>query len=45
MRLLVLLLVIAGLAVPSVAWAHPHIWISQVVRVIAKDGQYTHVEI
>ena len=27
------------------ALAHPHIWIQQVVRVVAKDGKYTHVEI
>ncbi len=25
--------------------AHPHMWIQQVVRVVAKDGKYTHVEI
>ncbi|HZP97948.1 MAG TPA: DUF1007 family protein [Reyranella sp.] len=27
------------------AFAHPHIWISQRVRAIAANGQYTHVEI
>ena len=27
------------------AMAHPHIWIQQLVRVVAKDGKYTHVEI
>jgi hypothetical protein len=30
---------------PALAHAHPHIWIQQVVRVVAKDGKYTHVEI
>jgi len=37
----VLLFVLA----PALAWAHPHIWIQQHVRVVAKDGKYTHVEI
>ncbi len=36
-----LLLVLA----PFAASAHPHMWISQVVRVVEKGGQYTHVEI
>ena len=39
---------IAGLALllaPSIACAHPHIWIQQLVRVVAKDGRFTHVEI
>ncbi|MBL6618591.1 MAG: DUF1007 family protein [Reyranella sp.] len=30
---------------PTLAAAHPHIWIQQVVRVVAKDGKYTHVEV
>jgi len=35
-----------ALVVPAaVAWAHPHIWIAQHVRVIVKDGKFTHVEI
>src|SRR6185436_3502643 len=40
-----LLLAIAGMLLPSVVLAHPHIWIQEVVRVVAKDGKYTHVEI
>jgi len=40
-----LLLAIAGTLVSSVAFAHPHIWIQEVLRVVAKDGKYTHVEI
>ena len=42
LRFATLLLAIAA---PLAASAHPHIWISQVVRVVAKDGLYTHVEI
>jgi len=33
------------LVTPSLAWAHPHLWVQQVVRVVAKDGKYTHVEL
>lgn len=33
------------LLVPAVAAAHPHIWISQHVRVISENGQYTAVEL
>jgi len=33
------------LLAPAAAWAHPHIWIQQFVRVVARDGKYTHVEI
>lgn len=40
-----LLVAIAGLLVSAAAQAHPHIWIQEVVRVVAKDGKYTHVEI
>lgn len=40
-----LFLAIAGALVSSAAFAHPHIWIQEVVRVVAKDGKYTHVEI
>jgi hypothetical protein len=39
---------VAGLCamlLPALAEAHPHIWIQQVVRPVAKDGKYTHVEI
>jgi ABC-type uncharacterized transport system substrate-binding protein len=44
-RLLGGALALAVLLAPVVAWAHPHIWLQQRVRVIAKDGKYTHVEI
>ncbi len=37
-------LLIAWLA-GGVAQAHPHLWLQQHVRVVAKDGKYTHVEI
>jgi Protein of unknown function (DUF1007) len=40
-----IVLALAGLLVPAAAWAHPHMWISQSVRVVTKDGKYTHVEI
>ena len=40
-----LLLALAILLAPGWAMAHPHLWIQQVVRAIAKDGKYTHVEI
>jgi ABC-type uncharacterized transport system substrate-binding protein len=40
-----LAIVLAGLLAPTIAMAHPHIWIQQLVRVVAKDGRYTHVEI
>ena len=40
-----LLVAIAGLLVSAAAQAHPHIWIQEVVRVVAKDGKYTHFEI
>lgn len=33
------------LIVPASAQAHPHIWIQEVVRVVSKDGKYTHVEV
>ncbi len=46
MRLpIVLAVTLAGLFVPTIAMAHPHIWIQQFVRMVAKDGKYTHVEI
>jgi len=40
-----IVLALAGLLLPAVASAHPHMWISQAVRVVTKDGKYTHVEI
>jgi ABC-type uncharacterized transport system substrate-binding protein len=40
-----LAIALSGLLAPAVAMAHPHIWIQQLVRVVAKDGRYTHVEI
>ena len=45
MRLAALMSALAALLFPAVALAHPHIWIQQFVRVVAKDGKYTHVEI
>ena len=44
-RLLALLLGFAAMLAPGLAEAHPHIWIQQLVRIVAKDGKYTHVEI
>ena len=43
----VLALALAARGTPraGMASAHPHIWIQQVVRAVAKDGKYTHVEI
>lgn len=40
-----LLLAIAGTLVSPAVFAHPHIWLQEVVRVVAKDGKYTHVEV
>src|SRR5579871_6152380 len=40
-----LVLALVGLFVPAVASAHPHIWISQAVRMVTADGKYTHVEV
>lgn len=45
MKLLVVLLGLATAFVPLVASAHPHLWISQSVRVVSENGAYTHVEI
>lgn len=42
---LALLLTFAGLVRATESQAHPHIWIQEVVRVVTKDGKYTHVEI
>jgi ABC-type uncharacterized transport system substrate-binding protein len=44
-RLLAWALAVLGILTPSLASAHPHIVIQQVVRVVAKDGKYTHVEL
>jgi Protein of unknown function (DUF1007) len=43
--LLSLIVAAAALVVPAAVSAHPHIWVQQLVRVVAKDGKYTHVEI
>ena len=40
-----IVLAVAAVLAPAAAWAHPHIWISQAVRVVEKDGAYTHIEI
>lgn len=45
MKAVAVILAALAMAIPAGAWAHPHIWISQVVRVVAKDGKFTHVEI
>lgn len=39
--------ILAGLAwlLPAMAAAHPHMWVSQQVRVVASDGKFTHVEL
>ena len=39
-----IVLFLAVLLLPAIALAHPHIWISQQVRVIIKDGKFTHFE-
>jgi ABC-type uncharacterized transport system substrate-binding protein len=44
-RLVALISALMAMLLPAVALAHPHIWIQQFVRVVAKDGKYTHVEI
>ena len=44
-RLLVMAAALVALLAPAVGQAHPHIWIQQVVRVTAKDGKYTELEI
>jgi ABC-type uncharacterized transport system substrate-binding protein len=41
----VIALLLALVAAPDVVMAHPHILIAQHVRVIAKDGKFTHFEI
>jgi ABC-type uncharacterized transport system substrate-binding protein len=44
-RLVAPIFALVGMLAPAIAVAHPHIWIQQLVRVVAKDGKYTHVEI
>ena len=44
-RLLALILPFVAVLLPAAAMAHPHLWVQQLVRVVAKDGKYTHVEI
>jgi len=44
-HLIAALLGLAGLLLPAIAVAHPHIWIQQRVRIIAKDGKITQVEL
>jgi ABC-type uncharacterized transport system substrate-binding protein len=44
-HLLALAAALAAMLAPAMALAHPHIWIQQLVRAVAKDGKYTHVEI
>jgi len=38
-RFVALVSALAAMLVPAVALAHPHIWIQQLVRVVAKDGR------
>lgn len=40
-----ILISLIALLAPSIALAHPHIWISQQVRVITRDGKITHFEL
>lgn len=44
-RLLAAVLAALVLLAPAAVLAHPHIVVQQVVRMVAKDGKYTHVEI
>jgi hypothetical protein len=44
-KAIALLGMLSVLLPPGLAMAHPHLWIQQIVRAIAKDGKYTHVEI
>jgi hypothetical protein len=45
MRAALSILALTAMLLPCVAEAHPHIWISQFVRLISKDGKFTHVEL
>jgi ABC-type uncharacterized transport system substrate-binding protein len=44
-HLIAALLALVGLLLPAIAAAHPHIWIQQRVRIVAKGGKVTHVEL
>ncbi len=44
-RLLALIFPFVAVLLSAAAMAHPHLWVQQLVRVVAKDGKYTHVEI
>jgi hypothetical protein len=44
-HLLSWMLSLATAFVPAAGYAHPHLWVQQLVRPVAKDGKYTHVEI
>ncbi len=39
------MLALAAAFMPAAGYAHPHLWVQQLVRPVAKDGKYTHVEI
>jgi ABC-type uncharacterized transport system substrate-binding protein len=45
MRATLSILAVLAMLLPCVAEAHPHIWISQFVRLISKGGKFTHVEL
>jgi len=45
MRAMLALMALLAMLLSTAAEAHPHIWISQIVRVIGKDGKFTHVEL
>lgn len=45
MKIATSMLAMSVVFVPLAAAAHPHLWISQSVRVVAENGAYTHVEI
>jgi hypothetical protein len=45
MKYFITVLSVLAMLAPAVAWAHPHIWISQHVRVIVEGGRITHIEL
>jgi hypothetical protein len=45
MKCFIAVLSVLAMLAPAVASAHPHIWISQHVRVIVEGGRITHVEL
>jgi hypothetical protein len=45
MKIAVGLMTMLAMHLSTGAEAHPHMWISQVVHVIGKDGKFTHVEL